>query len=149
MLYTRAQKDGKTVGALETVDEQVGVFEAFTDSEQTRMLELTLDELDVAAKTGRPSSQAMIAGYLSGDLDRLAKMMNDSMEGDTALSRKFADLALSRRNVIMADRIAARRAEQPDRVCFFAVGAGHYAGDRGILQLLAKKGLKVTRLSVQ
>jgi uncharacterized protein YbaP (TraB family) len=149
MLYTRAQKEGKTVGALETVDEQVSVFEAFTDEEQTRMLQLTLDELDAAAKAGRPSTQEMITGYLSGDLERLGRMMTESMQSDKALSRKFVDLALDRRNVAMTDRIVARRAEQPDRVCFFAVGAGHYAGDGGIIARLVKKGLKVTRLSVQ
>lgn len=149
MLYTRAQKEGKQVAALETVDEQLAVFDGFSDAEQTRMLTLTLDDLDAGPQAGRGSVQEMVTAYLSGDIGSLTAMMNASLASDPVLSKRLLEVLLDNRNVIMADRMLARRAAHPDRVAFFAVGAGHYAGERGILALLAKKGLKATRLSVQ
>jgi uncharacterized protein YbaP (TraB family) len=47
----------------------------------------------------------------------------------------------------MVDRLLAKRAERPDKTCFFAVGALHYAGETGIIGLLRKKGLTVTRVT--
>ena len=57
MLYAKAQSDGKKVGALETPDEQIAVFESFTTREQIRMLELTLDEIE-RVKPGEPDPDA-------------------------------------------------------------------------------------------
>jgi uncharacterized protein len=146
MLYERAKTSGKEAGALETVDEQLAVFEGFTLDEQVRMLKLTLDSMDDAHKEGRSPTRELIDGYVAGDLQRLSTMATDSMRGDTTLFGKFMARALDGRNKLMADRILARRAERPDKVCFFAVGALHYAGDAGIVSLLEKKGLKVTRV---
>ena len=46
MLYSMAEKAGKALGALETVDEQVAVFDAFTREEQVRMLVSALDDIE-------------------------------------------------------------------------------------------------------
>jgi uncharacterized protein len=147
MLWSRAQKAGKTVAALETVDEQLAVFDSFSMAEQTRMLELTLDELDRAAQAGgRSQTQDLIEAYLSGDLARLSKAMNDAMEGDRALMQRFIAVALDQRNAIMAERIERIRREQPKAVLFFAVGAAHYAGPTGIVARLERGGAKVVRV---
>jgi uncharacterized protein len=147
MLYDRAQKEGKEVGALETVDEQLAVFEGFTNAEQASMLKLTLDSMDEARAKGRSPTDELIKGYLSGDLAKLSLMMTEAMRMDPVLFGKFSARALDDRNKLMVDRILAKRAERPDKTCFFAVGALHYAGETGILGLLKKKGLTVTRVS--
>jgi uncharacterized protein YbaP (TraB family) len=147
MLFDRAQKDGKEVGALETVDEQLAVFEGFTNEEQARMLKLTLDSMDEAAAKGKSPTEDLIKGYLSGDLAKLSLMMTESMRLDPVLFGKFSARAVDARNLLMADRILAKRAERPDKTCFFAVGALHYAGETGIIGLLRKKGLTVTRVA--
>jgi uncharacterized protein YbaP (TraB family) len=147
MLFDRAQKDGKEVGALETVDEQLAVFEGFTNEEQARMLKLTLDSMDEAAAKGKSPTEDLIKGYLSGDLAKLSLMMTESMRLDPVLFGKFSARAVDERNKLMADRILAKRAERPDKTCFFAVGALHYAGETGIIGLLRKKGLTVTRVA--
>ncbi len=147
MLYDRAQKEGKEVGALETVDEQLAVFEGFTNAEQASMLKLTLDSMDEAHAKGRSPTDELIKGYLSGDLAKLSLMMTEAMRMDPVLFGKFSARALDDRNKLMVDRILAKRAERPDKTCFFAVGALHYAGETGILGLLKKKGLTVTRVS--
>jgi uncharacterized protein YbaP (TraB family) len=149
MLFDRARSDGKETGGLETIDEQLAIFEAMTMDEQVRMLKLTLDTMEEAHKAGRSASRELIDGYVSGDLDKLAAMSNDSMKGEPELQKKFMARALDGRNKVMVDRLLAKRAERPDKICFFAVGTLHYAGQEGILALLEKKGLKVTRISPQ
>jgi uncharacterized protein YbaP (TraB family) len=146
MLFDRARSEGKETGGLETIDEQLSVFEVLTMDEQVRMLRLTLDTMDEAHKAGRSASRELIDGYLTGDLDKLAAMSNDSMKGEPELQKKFMARALDGRNVVMVDRLLVKRAERPAKICFFAVGTLHYAGADGIIALLEKKGLKVTRV---
>jgi uncharacterized protein len=146
MLWDRAAQAGKDVGALETVDEQLAVFEQFSMADQKRMLELTLDALDEGRGKGRSQTRELIDAYLTGDLDALTALMNDAMKTDRELMARFTAKALDARNEVMASRIRERLAARPDKVSLFAVGAAHYAGDRGIVALLQKSGLDVTRV---
>lgn len=145
MLWSNAVKAGKKVDALETVDEQLAVFDAFSVAEQTRMLELTLDGME-KTDGGKSQTRALVETYLGGDLEALIRAMNDAMASDRELMKRFTAVALDARNRLMAERIQAKRVESPATVQFFAVGAAHYAGDTGIVALLEKRGLKVTRL---
>jgi uncharacterized protein YbaP (TraB family) len=117
-----------------------------TMDEQVRMLKLTLDAMDEAHKAGKSASRELIDGYLTGDLDKLAAMSNDSMKGEEELQKKFMARALDGRNRVMVTRLLEKRAERPTKTCFFAVGTLHYAGAEGIVALLEKKGLKLTRI---
>ena len=146
MLYARAQSDGKKVGALETPDEQIAVFESFTTREQIRMLELTLDEIERVKPGERTQTQALIDAYLSGDMAVVSEVMEEAMSGDRALMTRFRDIAITRRNNSMTERILALRREQPSTVFFVAVGTAHYAGPTGIVAQLQKAGLKVSRV---
>jgi uncharacterized protein YbaP (TraB family) len=145
MLWSKAVAAGKKVDALETVDEQLAVFDAFSAAEQTRMLELTLESMEKAG-SGRSQTRALIDTYLTGDLDALVRAMNDAMASDRELMKRFTAIALDARNRLMVERIRAKRMESPGTVQFFAVGAAHYAGDSGIVSLLEKSGVKVTRM---
>jgi uncharacterized protein len=147
MLYDRAKSEGKETGGLETIDEQLAVFEALTMEEQVRLLKVTLDAMDEAQKAGRSAARELIEAYLTGDLDKLAAMSNDSMKGELELQKKFMARALDGRNQVMVARLLEKRGERPDKTCFFAVGTLHYAGEEGIIALLEKKGLKVTRVT--
>jgi uncharacterized protein len=146
MLYARAQSEGKTVGALETPDEQIAVFESFTDREQTRMLELTLEEIERVKPGDRTQTQQLIDAYLSGDMSVVSQVMEEAMAGDAALMARFQDIAITKRNNHMTERILALRRQQPSTVFFIAVGTAHYAGPTGIVAQLQKAGLKVARV---
>jgi hypothetical protein len=146
MLYGMAEKAGKELGALETVDEQVSVFEGFTDQEQVRMLVEALDELEKPRSGGLSPTQQLISLYLAGDLDQLAAEANKQSTGDPALNKKMVARVVDERNTKMAAKIAELCAKRPARSYFFAVGALHYAGETGILNQLTKKGFKITRL---
>jgi uncharacterized protein YbaP (TraB family) len=146
MLYSIAEKAGKQLGALETVDEQVGVFEGFTNEEQVLMLVDSLNELEKAAPGERSPTQRLIDLYLAGDLNQLAAEAHKQTTGDPALNKKIIARIIDDRNLKMTAKIAELCAKQPVKSYFFAVGALHYAGETGILNQLAKKGFKVTRL---
>jgi uncharacterized protein YbaP (TraB family) len=51
-----------------------------------------------------------------------------------------------RRNATMAGRIVRRLREHPDVSWFFAVGAAHLQGDRGLIAALEKAGFRLTRV---
>src|SRR5215470_5076474 len=89
MLYGMADKAGKELGALETVDEQIAVFESFTTQEQVRMLVTTLDDIESARPGGVSPSRELVDLYLAGDLNRLAAEVNKQYPQDEALNKKI------------------------------------------------------------
>lgn len=147
MLYSMADKAGKELGALETVDDQVGIFDGFTNEEQVTMLVEALDEFEKPHTNGRSATQELVLLYLAGDLNALATEASKQSPGNPALNKKMVARLIDERNAKMTARIAELCGKRPARSYFFAIGALHYAGDTGILNQLAKRGLKVTRLA--
>lgn len=146
VLYDMAIGAGKQVGGLETVDEQVAVLDALTIAEQVDALRSTIDRIEKPKPGEANSVRQLVDLYLAGDLEVLATEINRQDPEFEALQKKFKTSLLDDRNEKMADRIAARIAEKPARTYLFAVGAAHYPGESGVLSLLGRKGLKVTRL---
>jgi uncharacterized protein YbaP (TraB family) len=145
-LYREAQANGKEVGGLETLDEQLAHFDALSLKEQVQLLKSALDELDEAKRKGRSAGKDLVQSYLSGQDERLLGVLTKHLEAEGELKRKFLARILDRRNEILAERIARQCARAPSRSFFFAVGALHLLGERGIPALLTRKGMRVTRL---
>jgi uncharacterized protein len=149
VIYARAESAGKEVGGLETVDEQIGVFESLTTEEQVKFLDKTLTGLEEAAEKGERSTEPLLLAYLTGKESEILKTVKEEMEAgkDDEMSKKLMKLLLDDRNVRMTDRIEKKLKENAGRSYFFAIGTMHYPGEIGIVALLEKKGFKVTRLS--
>ncbi len=138
MLYRSALEKGKKVKGLESVDEQLSIFNDLTDSQQIIMLDDALDNLEQL-----PSifNQLMVA-YLARDMDALVRISTESMqqsdsEMETMLQRRLVD----ERNRRMVERL------QPllqKGWLFVAVGALHLPGEKGVLRLLEEMGYRVT-----
>jgi hypothetical protein len=146
MLYGMAEKAGKGLGALETVDEQVAVFEGFSNEEQIRLLVAALDDFEKPRPDGISPTQKLVSLYLAGDLDKVVEEADKQRPEDDVLNKKVTARLVDDRNLKMASRIADLCNKKPARSYFIAVGALHYAGDTGILSQLSKKGFKITRL---
>jgi hypothetical protein len=146
MLYGMAEKAGKGLGALETVDEQVAVFEGFSNEEQIRLLVAALDDFEKPRPDGISPTQKLVSLYLAGDLDKVVEEADKQRPEDDVLNKKVTARLVDDRNLKMASRIADLCNKKPARSYFIAVGALHYAGDTGILSQLTKKGFKITRL---
>jgi uncharacterized protein len=148
MLATQARKAKKKVGALETLDEQFGVFADLTAAEQTTFLGKSLDRIEKDAAAGKNTIDTLIAMYLRGDEQALAKEINDYELGDPELQAKLLKRLLDDRNLRMVDRLVRHLQEEPRSSHFFAVGAAHYPGELGILPLLQKRGYRLTRIDL-
>ncbi|WP_137679283.1 TraB/GumN family protein [Aurantiacibacter suaedae] len=134
MTLTRAGAN-KRKDALETLDEQVALFDDMPVSAQLTFLDATVDAVPEAAK----SLRELIDLWVVGDAVGLAAKMNEGLE-DPALHQRL----LTDRNTNWAGWIEHRLA-QPGTV-FIAVGAGHLAGDGSVQEQLSKRGYKVERV---
>jgi uncharacterized protein YbaP (TraB family) len=148
LIYEAAVEQRKEAGGLETIDEQLGAMEKFTQAEQIAMLRSTLDGLVEARKQGRSPMKELRDAYLTGDLAVIHKTMNEWMATtkDKKLEKRFLDNLLHERNRLMRDRVLAKLKAAPGKAHFFAVGAAHLYGEDGLVAELKKAGYKVTQV---
>ncbi|MBS0658358.1 MAG: TraB/GumN family protein [Verrucomicrobia bacterium] len=149
IIFERAEgRSGKTAAGLETLEEQLGVFRVFSTAEQIEMLRSTLDDLEETRKLRRDPIQELRQAYLSGSLEQLDKKMNEWTGSLAApLRDRVLDALLAQRNARMARTMQKLLKEAPGKSHFFAVGAGHLGGDKGLLAELQKAGYKLTRIA--
>jgi uncharacterized protein len=141
-LYKMALEQKKGVHQLETVDEQVDMFDRMAESEQIAMLRNAVDNRERLPKL----MERMVDTYLKRDLAALYRISEEDDGQDAALKRIRAVLMqrlLDERNVRMAERADALL---KDGRAFIAVGALHLYGERGVLALLENRGYRVTRV---
>ncbi|MEZ6017299.1 MAG: TraB/GumN family protein [Planctomycetota bacterium] len=157
-LYNRAVKEGKRVGALETVAEQIAVFDGLEQSEQVTMLREAIDQLERYEAQERNALEELIQAWLSGDLARLVALLEEGLGADEALAQKLEQRLVWSRNALMAARMHDAIVAKPTEVLFFAVGALHLPDARktedtseeeqlrmrGLLSLLRERGYVVT-----
>lgn len=140
MLYQSALQQGKDVYGLETVQEQLNVFESMSEADQTELLKDAVEnfpDIDVM-------HAELLAAYKQRDLDGLMAISEASMQqGDQRLADEFQQRLVVDRNHRMADRM--RQYLQQGNV-FVAVGALHLPGEEGLLNLLEQQGYTVRRV---
>jgi uncharacterized protein YbaP (TraB family) len=129
-ITVRAKADGKPIEGLETVTDQLNVFDARSFEEQTRFL---LDSADDAPKL-TDDLRELIAAWRSGDLRSLEKEFLKERSKSPALY----DALLGERNRKWLPKIEALLDE--DRDYLVVVGTLHYVGRDGLLALLKKDG---------
>jgi uncharacterized protein YbaP (TraB family) len=133
----RARQDGKTVNGLETVIDQLEVFDGRTFPEQTRFL---LDSADDAKNLDQQLSE-LVAAWRAGNLRALEK----EFRKERARSPRLYDALLGERNRKWMPQIEALL--QQDEDYLVVVGTLHYVGRDGLLKLLRKKGYKAVPLT--
>ena len=125
----------KQRGALETIDQQISLFDSMPQDAQLAFLDETVEALPKAKTT----LDEMGAEWIEGDADQLAALMNAELTDPV-----LRDRLLTSRNANWAGWIENRLA-QPGTV-FIAVGAGHLAGVGSVQDQLRKRGVKVRRV---
>ena len=129
----------KEILELETMQQQMALFTDLDDAMGQLLLQQALDELlDMEEML-----EELIAAWQAGDQDQVDKLMAQQVSGDVRLE-DFYRRILDDRNVKMAAALADRLNQTQN--IFVLVGAGHFAGDNGIVQLLRDRGLEVTQL---
>lgn len=146
-LYNEALQAGKEAGGLETIDEQIAVFESFSEAEVLQMLDATLDYMEATQAAGQSTMAETYAAYQSGDTRRFEQLMDEQMPLSAELAAKLDQRLLSDRNQTMSERIAKLLRERPGDSFFFAVGAAHFSGSESIQRLLREQGFAVSRVT--
>ncbi len=135
-LATRAQADAKEILGLETLSEQLALFDDQSYEQQGQFLALSSD--DVAA--AKSELAALLDGWRTGKLDALEAELRREFDGAPELYRAL----LSERNAKWMPKILALRDGPEDYLV--VVGALHLVGADGVIALLEQRGVKLTRL---
>lgn len=141
-LYVRARFANKRIEELDSVEEQIAVFDSLPGDTQIALIEVALARHDDL----RAEIEENVAAYRRGDLAALARLSRrngaGSAEGrahQAVLEKKI----VQDRSVVMAYRLQPHL--RRGRV-FAAVGAMHLYGPKGMLALLAEDGWRVRRV---
>lgn len=143
VLSARAKNENKPIVFLEPADRQIAILDKWMD---VKALKMMLDELP----EGEQHSKEMLAAYIEGDEKKIVAI-SDS-EKDDAIKHGYTaaeydqemNEMLYNRNASWIDALEKLHA---DGGGFVAVGAMHLLGKRSVLDLLARKGYKVTRIT--
>ncbi len=130
--YEISQNRGMTTDGLETIDFQVSVFDSIPYPEQAKMLVESLKATDAS----NSEMDEMVKLYKSQNIEA---MVSSVAASDSDLA-PYEDLLLNGRNKRWIPQIITLAKQKPT---FFAVGAGHLGGEKGVIKLLRKEGYKV------
>ena len=130
-LAEMAKVGEKEVGGLETAAYQMSMFDSIPYDVQAKMLVESIK----SGSSGNDSFDQMVEMYKNQDLFGLQTMIVEEggLEG-------YDDLLLNKRNLNWIEPMSKMMAVKPT---FFAVGAGHLAGESGVISLLRQKGYTV------
>ena len=131
-----AEKQGLEIKGFETVEFQANVLYGTPLEKQVEELMCLVDNFDNAIET----AEFVTAAYFSQDLEALLDVLNEESEDVCASDPKDNDKLIYNRNANWVKDMPQIMNEAPT---FFAVGAAHLCGDRGVLRLLEKAGYKV------
>ena len=138
----RAQRSGKPLVELETVERQLAAMTAGTDADALLALKAAMSS--VSDGSLRTMLEDLVGAWRRGDASRLADLLKEAVAiegGDRATFGAVFD----QRNREMSERIG--KLARGSRAAFVVVGSGHLAGREAIPELLTRQGLKVRRLS--
>lgn len=131
-LIELAGKQKSEVIGIETLEEQMAIFDTIPYTDQMKMLLNLVDSLPAA----RREFKNLVELYKAQNINELYQMTMKSefgMEGNE-------EVMLFSRNQKWIPRIRRIASAKPT---FFAVGAAHLGGEKGVIALLRKEGFRV------
>ena len=126
-LKNTAEALGLTISGVETMKEQEEIFLKIPVALQMKMF---VEMTKTISKSSKSFSK-LVSFYKNADLSGLYRSSKRTLGG-------LRKTLLFDRNIIMADRIAQQMTIDKT---FFAIGAAHLGGSKGVLNFLAKKGV--------
>ena len=142
VLARRASESGKPVHELESMEEQVSIFEGMALEDQVALLRQAVDQYERLPR----QIARVVDAYLARDLAGIWRISQESV-GAGSEERRLNEVLMRRllhdRNARMAERAEPRLREGG---AFIAVGALHLYGGGGVLALLEQRGWRVTRV---
>ncbi|MDJ1502582.1 TraB/GumN family protein [Xanthocytophaga agilis] len=131
-LMSLAQEQKIETYGLETLQDQLAVIDQISYKDQASMLLETLKDTIQSQK----ENQKLINLYKDQDIDGMQKSIAEASQATS----KYERILLTDRNNRWIPLITKIATERPT---FFAVGAGHLGGKKGVIQLLRKAGYQI------
>jgi len=136
-LYQQALQAGKPVFGLESIHEQLAVFDDMPEREQLILLRDAVENFPEIDAMHRE----LLEAWKQRDLGTLMAINSAAMQaGDSQLAAEFQERLITRRNRLMAERLQTYLQEGN---AFVAVGALHLPGETGLLNLLGQRGYTI------
>ena len=133
--FDLASQESKKIVPLETVDFQIDLVTGFTKQEGELLMKTTLKDIATMEK----DLDDMLKAWQTGDAEKLNKYLNEAMqEAPVIYKRMVTDR--SRNWLPKVEELA-----QGKENAIVIVGAGHLVGAEGVVELLKKKGFKITQ----
>ena len=128
-------------GGLETVEDQMNAFSTISYEDQATGLLNMVKEIQSQDEIAVKEFEQMVNLYKEQDIEGLLEVItvSDKIENPEEFKRNF----INRRNRNWIPKIGEFAKKQ---ATFFAVGAGHLAGEEGLISLLKNEGYKLTPL---
>jgi len=126
-----AQEKGLEIEGLEKLEDQMSIFDKIPYKIQSDMFVKMLLNID----SSKQEFETMLKVYKNKDINQLNILSNK--EEDFG---EYTDILLDNRNHNWIPVIGEQAKKMPT---FFAFGAGHLGGEKGVINLLRKAGFKV------
>ena len=134
LILEEAKKNRKRVEGLETMSYQASIFDSIPYKLQAEQLVKMIKD-DNSKSASDKQFEEMIEAYKSQDIEKLGEFINaDDDMGN------YGDILLYNRNRNWVKKL---KNLMPDKTLVIAVGAGHLAGEKGVIKLLRKEGYTV------
>ena len=134
---TRATGDGKGIGQLETIDEQIDFLASMGEGLESEFIISSLEEMEGMEE----SMELLISAWRSGDMELLAQLFVDDMKNE--YPQLYEMLLVQRNNKWLA---IIERMFSEEGTELVLVGTAHLVGEQGLLNQLKLKGYEVTQL---
>ncbi|MCD9014401.1 TraB/GumN family protein [Parachryseolinea silvisoli] len=132
-LYNIARRQGKSILGIEDAQEQLALLDDFAPENLPAVL---MEQLESDSIIEDRSFASMLDLYYGGDIEAMSRYLKEN----TAMEPGYYDRLITRRNIGMTANIVRQVRKQ---TTFFAVGAGHLAGEEGLIYLLQQEGYTV------
>ena len=141
-LYRLALATGRPVVEIESVDEQLRLFDEAPLPVQLDYLRHTVEAIEDGSS--RADIERLVGAWERSDAAVLQRQLEQMMRSDRAAQRFVAERIIRGRHPKMV--AAIERFAASGRLHLVVVGALHYFGPDGLLQMLRDRGYSVTRL---
>ncbi|MEE8118202.1 MAG: TraB/GumN family protein, partial [Gammaproteobacteria bacterium] len=132
----RAIRDKKPLSGLETADYQISLFDGLSAEVQEAFLLQSLEE----AGDFQNDMAELVGFWLAGDIDELYRITQEDLKEYPEVH----EIILLQRNRNWIPQL--ERELKHGGTVLVVVGALHLVGEDGVVQLLQKRGYKITRL---
>lgn len=135
LIMEQAKKNGKRIEGLETMSYQASIFDSIPYKLQAEQLLKYITEGSSQSQADKQFEE-MIEAYKAQDIEKLGEFVKEDESG----LGHYEDILIYNRNRNWVQKL---KKLMPEKSLTIAVGAGHLAGENGVIKLLRKEGYTV------